>query len=555
MTEDGVYHIFAVFASFQPNAVGRARMVGCLVETIKTTVRCDNRGKWVDALYRFSVVVSNVGHNVYSSLSLIWPASQTVSKFGAATLQSVSTPIIWVFSLLSQIDLMLSEGSTSADANRRVRRWLREVRRSLLLLMLALVVLTIGQSDYRPTGLDIATAPYRYSIVSWELSHLSHKWTRKLADLWPWQRELSRAEQVALVQNFFDWGQQQREMEGTLRKAELGDPGTSDSEVARRDRTIAHLSLALERNRDRRKELLPEVEGIVEEELSRVLTQEGLTAGWLGVFPPVDAVFGSTPNVMALSPRDRIYREDAFLLQAGLSDAVKDELEKVALDTEDLSAVVVRTGGLSVYPSVVLDTSGLRNALEVASHEWLHHWLFFRPLGRNFGQSPEMLTLNETVASIAGEELGDLVYTSLTGEAVNRHWERINPDRFDYNAEMRETRHHAEELLAQGDIEGAEAYMEERRRLFVTNGFSIRKINQAYFAFHGSYATRPGSASPIGEQMRELRRRSGSIREFLETVSQFGSYEEYLEFLASTRLSSGPNAFRDLIVSHSEPGI
>ena len=73
--------------------------------------------------------------------------------------------------------------------------------------------------------------------------------------------------------------------------------------------------------------------------------------------------------------------------------------------------------------------------------------------------------------------------------------------------------------------------MEERRRLFVANGYNIRKINQAYFAFHGSYATRPGSVSPVGEQMRELRRRSGSLREFMDTVAQFESYGEYLEFL------------------------
>ena len=95
---------------------------------------------------------------------------------------------------------------------------------------------------------------------------------------------------------------------------------------------------------------------------------------------------------------------------------------------------------------------------------------------------------------------------------------------------MRETRSETEELLARGDIEGAEAYMEERRQMFVARGYNIRKLNQAYFAFHGSYATGAGSLSPIGDQLRELRRRSGSTGEFLRTMAQFGSYEEYLEF-------------------------
>ena len=408
------------------------------------------------------------------------------------------------------------------------RRWLRSLRRSLLFLTLTLLVLATGQADYRPTELEVALAPYRYSILSWELGHLTHKWTRKLTDLWSLKGELPREERAALVQNFFDWGRQQRDMEVSLRKATASMPGTA-----------AYLSTALERNRERRRELLPEVEGIVEAELSRALTEEGLTVRWLGVFPPVDAVFGSPPNAMVLSPRDRIYREEAFLLEPELSDDVRDELEAAALETENLSAVVERTGGLSVYPSVVLDTAGLRNALEVAAHEWVHHWLYFRPLGRNYRQSPEMLTLNETAATIAGEELGDRTYEALTGERVTRPRSKATTTGFDFTAEMRETRRRAEELLAQGDIEGAEAYMEERRRRFVSQGYDIRKINQAYFAFYGSYATGPGSVSPIGPQLRDLRRRSGSLKEFLDTVAQFGSYQEYLDYSEQHRRRKG----------------
>ena len=208
-------------------------------------------------------------------------------------------------------------------------------------------------------------------------------------------------------------------------------------------------------------------------------------------------------------------------MRPGLEDTVKADLEGLALELEDLSAVVAGTAGLSVYPSVVLDTAGLRYGLEVAAHEWVHHWLFFRPLGRNYRQSPEMLTLNETAATIAGEELGDLAYTALTGETVDRPWIRATSSQFDFTAEMRKTRRRAEQLLAEGDIEGAEQYMENRRRIFVGQGYNIRKINQAYFAFHGSYATGPGSVSPIGEQMQELRRSSGSLGEFLDTVAQF----------------------------------
>ena len=418
-----------------------------------------------------------------------------------------------------------------APSDRKARRGLRSIRRGLLLLALALSTLAMGHAEYRPTELEMAMAPYRYSILSWELSHLSHKWTHSLSLLWPGRHELTERDKADLVREFFDLGIDQKRMESQLRQAELGrlgQRGAGAIPLALPD--ADYLTEAIAQNQDRRRELLPHVEHIVEETLTSVLREQGLETRWLGVFPPMDTTFGNPPNVLVLSPRDRIYREEAVLLLPQMDDTVKEELERLALELEDLSAVVAGTAGLAVYPSIVLDTAGLRYGLEVAAHEWVHHWLLFRPLGRGYLASPEMLTLNETAATIAGEELGDLAYTTLTGEEVTRPWIRSSNSRFDFTDEMRKTRLRAEMMLSEGDIEGAEAFMEERRHLFVSEGYNIRKINQAYFAFHGSYATGPGSVSPIGEQMEELRSRSGSLGEFLKTVGQFGSYEEYLEY-------------------------
>ena len=418
--------------------------------------------------------------------------------------------------------------SYGASGTRRGLRWLR---RGLLLLALALLLTSVGNAEFRPTTLEMAMAPHRYSILDWELGHLAHKWTHSLSLLLPGQHDLTETERAEMVREFFDLGLAQRRLESQLRRAETGGRGTRGSgNIAPPVTGVSYLRDAIANNEARMAELLPHVEHTVEKTLSRIAREQGLERSLLGLFPPVDTAFGSPPTVLVLSPRDRIYRQDAFLLEPGLDDAIKDELERMALDTENLSAVVVPTGGLSVYPSVVMDTAGLRFGLEVAAHEWVHHWLFFHPLGRNFRRSPEMLTLNETAATIAGEELGDLAYTALTGEEVVRPWVRGNPAEFDFAAEMRKTRVRAEELLAQGDVEGAEAYMEERRRMFVGRGYNIRKLNQAYFAFHGSYATGAGSVSPIGVQLRELRRRSGSVGEFLRTMAQFGSYGDYLEY-------------------------
>jgi hypothetical protein len=51
-------------------------------------------------------------------------------------------------------------------------------------------------------------------------------------------------------------------------------------------------------------------------------------------------------------------------------------------------------------------------------------------------------------------------------------------------------------LLAEGKVEEAEQAMEAKRQFFAENGINIRKINQAYFAFYGSYADSPSPATP-----------------------------------------------------------
>ena len=65
--------------------------------------------------------------------------------------------------------------------------------------------------------------------------------------------------------------------------------------------------------------------------------------------------------------------------------------------------------------------------------------------------------------------------------------------------------------------------MEERRQLFNQNGYRLRVLNQAYFAFHGSYATGAASTDPIGPKLLRLRELSPSLRAFLTTVDNMTS--------------------------------
>ncbi len=412
---------------------------------------------------------------------------------------------------------------------------------------LALTLAIVGVGDFRPTTIDLLIAPYKYSFVDWEVSHVPDKWLSKARRVLTRESRPDRGVRIARAKEFFELGvelrrlAQQTQFPSIIRPDSL--PKNRRSSPSGQGSGFFDSGLSseqqIERIKERRRSLAAEVEETIEAEVTEVLAAVGLTHAW-GVFPPVDAVFSTSPHVLVLSPRDRIDPQRTVLLNPGLSNQLKEEIEAAILEAEDLAALVENTGGVAVYPSVVTDIFGLRQAVVTTSHEWLHHWFFFRPLGRNFWSGQEMTVLNETAATIAGEEIGERVFTALTGPGVSQAGSSPPPSPvgressgFDFDAEMRETRARADELLAQGMIEEAETYMEERRQLFVANGHLIRKINQAYFAFHGTYATSPSSVSPIGDQMRRLRAESKSLEEFLRTVAGFGSYQEFLDHLAA----------------------
>ena len=200
------------------------------------------------------------------------------------------------------------------------------------------------------------------------------------------------------------------------------------------------------------------------------------------------------------------------------------------LDKFDLSALVTNIGGIATYPASVPNDRPLKPILQTSVHEWLHHYFFFKPLGSNIFTSNEMLILNETAADIAGLEIGSIVLSRIEDEFEhNTNPQNSSDSSFDYTAEMRETRMVVEELLKSGNSAEAEQFMESQRQIFVENGFYIRKLNQAYFAFHGTYANSPTSISPIGEQLKVFRSKFPDVGSFIKEISQIGSYKEFLE--------------------------
>ena len=288
----------------------------------------------------------------------------------------------------------------------------------------------------------------------------------------------------------------------------------------------------------------PLAEAIIQDQVADILAEEGF-ATLQQTWPPVLMHMTPLPSVLIVSPRDNIERKYQVTLVNGLSTPVRDELETAVYNNLDLSALVVPIGGLGTFPAMISETSDINWLLEVVSHEWAHNWLGFKPLGLNYGSDPQVRIINETAVSIIDREIGQRVveryypdYLPPPPAPATPQTEPepvVEPPPFDFRAEMAATRIQADRLLVEGQIEAAEIYMEERRKLFVANGYHIRKINQAYFAFYGAYADRPGAtgSDPIGPLLRDIREHSESVHQFLERVGEISSFAD-LEALHQT---------------------
>ena len=201
---------------------------------------------------------------------------------------------------------------------------------------------------------------------------------------------------------------------------------------------------------------------------------------------------------------------------------------------------MVTIGGLgATYPTLVTNEASLRFIIDTATEEWLHQYLAFKPLGFSYlldltgiSRNYEIATMNETLAGMVSEEVGSIIYQTYYNEPENGNDDDVETEpEFDFNHEMREIRKTVDALLASGEIEQAEQFMEDKRQYLASMGYYIRKLNQAYFAFHGTYADEPTSVSPIGAEMRQLREQVSSLKEFLNLAAGMTSREDLQRYL------------------------
>jgi hypothetical protein len=421
--------------------------------------------------------------------------------------------------------------------------WFRRIISLLVLLLVAIPMLggsTVSLSD-QGERVRAYTRKIEFDYVEWILDALGIKLTQQALGIDHYLSEETRR-QTAL--EYLQLVQQIQQNEARLNDI-YADPNISDPKTA-----SASLRQELDQLYNRRAELAPLAESVLQEQISTIVAEMGLSVAGQPI-PPV--LYHSTPLPLALivSPRDTIRQDQDISLLSDLTLDQQVSLEDQVDKSLDVSSLVVGVGGIGLYPTMVMQTSDLNWLSEVISHEWTHNYLSWHPLGVSYLNSPELRTMNETTASIAGKEIGRAVierfYPELLPpppyEASETPDTRATqqPPAFNFRQEMHETRLMVDQLLKYGYVEDAERFMEERRQFFWENGYHIRKLNQAYFAFYGAYADQPGGAAgadPVGEAVRTLRADSPTLADFLKRIAWMSTFDQLQRAVANAQTSS-----------------
>jgi hypothetical protein len=412
--------------------------------------------------------------------------------------------------------------------------------RVLPALLAASLVLTLARFDVPPpadrdANLDRLLAGKQFDFAGWWLGALATKIGHEF--ILP-QNSMTEHDQIEFVREYARQITAYQQLESRITRAFI-DPNNKDPQGStaglRAERQGVRSWLSARQNL---------TEAIIQEQVESVLRDEGFALGGQ-VMPPLRFRFTELPDLLILSRRDRIERIASRELATGLPVDEQDRIENQVAERFDVSSIVEPIGGLGAYPTMLPETPAMLWLLGVAGHEWVHNYFLYAlsPIGWNYADDPQARIMNETAAVIAEREIRrrvaerfypDLLEALAHQEKVASITTDVSADqapKFDFRKEMRETRQRADELLAQGKIDEAEHYMEQRRQVFVQNGHLIRKLNQAYFAFHGAYNADPGGSpaagkDPVGPAVQQLRDRSASMGDFLRAMAGVQNFED-----------------------------
>lgn len=412
----------------------------------------------------------------------------------------------------------------------------------LILTVICLSILTYStpRATNEVDRVRAYTRNIEFDYVSWMLNAAGLKVQQGAVGL---PGYLDRVSGKVAVSNYLFVTQQIIQAEDALNRV------YADPTIANKQAASAQIRAQLKQLDRQQASLAPLAEAVLQGQVAQVAADFGLTT--LG--QPIPAILyhsSKVPNALIVSPRDHIEQIANISLVPDLTVDQESALEDRVDKGLDVSSLVVPIGGVGVYPTMITRTTDLNWLTSTIAHEWTHNYLTLRPLGILYDKTPQLRTMNETTADISGTEIGaevmkryypELQTASLPGASTSSipgldlaalHQGHPNPGDlqrppFDFRAEMHTTRVKTDALLAAGKIQEAEAYMEARRQIFVKNGYDIRKLNQAYFAFYGAYADLPGGAAgedPVGPAVRALRAQSKSLADFINRIAWMTSF-------------------------------
>lgn len=396
------------------------------------------------------------------------------------------------------------------------------------ILVLAALPLFLGVSGGTPSSAGyrfaFESAPYAETVIGWMLGNGLEKAVESV------QVSAASRDQVA---SYF------RVMARRLRPSAPGPD--SSSETTSQAVSLLNNSPAPDPDLE---QLKPAVERRIQQQVASALVRDGVVfrvgASDL-LFPPVLFRFASLPNLLVVSPRSHIERLTTVLLTPNLEGADAEKLEG-AIDSEGYAALVTPIGGLGVYPSMVPENADPRWTARTVAHEWSHQFFALRPLGWRYAFGSErderMVIVNETAAEIVGREVGDRVYSEDYGGDISSS-PFISPRDKTFRDAMRDIRSGVDVLLAAGKVDEAESYMEQSRQLLVKRGYNLRKLNQAYFAFNGSYTDELAIGGSVGDdiaaRIHTLRDRCSTLGDFVWAISSLGSYDQFLAMTSAEK--------------------
>ena len=397
------------------------------------------------------------------------------------------------------------------------------------LWLICLIMVSCAPASNFDRHLSSIVEPYHFSITKWESGVIFDE-----AKQWIFGEREKIEDEVYAVTQYFSFVEQIKDIESEIEVIKSGSEPDA----------ITSFEAELNRLREQKASLEDVVEKTIERQIRESLSQQGIfnpLDKYLRLrvgFPPLNFKLDKVPYLLVVSPRDRIESIREITL---LPDINQEGIEKIEVEVDrlDVSSLVVGLGGIATYPSFVTNEASLRFTIDTATEEWLHQYLVFQPLGflylldlAGISRNYEIATMNETLVGIVSKEIGAMVYEQYYSQPGNNdNQDQAGKPEFDFNGEMRDIRRAVDKYLARGEIEQAEEFMEQKRQYLVSKGYHIRKLNQAYFAFHGAYADRPFSISPIGIQLKELRSQSTSLSDFLNIVASMTSPQDLSESL------------------------